>query len=156
MDHIAETLHTQYFGRNRTAATLVKPGASVEDYIEAGLKATLQTTVNMLRAAYSPETITFNDAIAAGRMKAAIEGSIGWLPDPTQRGYLGVFLGPDQFDLSKAELYVVMDLPNGKKFSKAYNLGRMWLDKPTRMNGKQFAARLKLDLDAFFLSAENV
>ena len=152
MDNISEFLHAQYFCQTRTAAA-IKPGSSVETYIEEGLKATLQTMVNLLQVEY-PESITFGEPGTSGHMKVFVEGTIGWLPDPTKTGYLGVFLGPDQFDLSKAELHVTMDLPNGKKFSKSYNLGRMWLDKPIKMNGKQFAVILKQNLDAFFLSAE--
>ena len=156
MDHIAENLHTQYFGQNRTAAPLVKPGASIETYIETGLRAILQTTVNLLRAEYSPETITFGEPGVSAHMKVFVEGEIGWLPDPTKKGYLGVFLGPDQFDLSKAEFHVHMDLPNGKVYDKSFGLGRTWLDKPIKVNGKLFASVLKRDLDNFFLSAEKI
>lgn len=119
----------------RTAA---KHGVSVRSHIEDGLLAIVEGLTFDLQAQF-PESISFNTPAITGRMNASVEGTVNWLLDPSKKGYIMVGFGLDQFDLSKGELFLHIDLPNGKKLQKSFGSGSDWINKNALVNGKKFA-----------------
>jgi hypothetical protein len=136
-------------GKTRTAA---KHGVSVRAHIEDGLLAIVEAISFELGDAFI-ESIKFNAPAVTGRLQASVEGTVEWNPDPSQKGYIVISFGVDQFDLSKGELFLHIDLPSGKKIQKAFGAGSDWLAKPALSNGKKFAGVLKMWIEGFFASA---
>jgi hypothetical protein len=149
MDHTAQELLTSYFGTQHTAGQ-----ASVRSHIEDGLQDIMEAITGPLQQNFS-EAIKFHRPAVTGRMKASVEGDVGWNPDPTKKGYVMVSFGPDQFDLSKAELHLYIGLPNGKTFQKSWEEGDKWLNMPVSTIGAKYADFLMGHIDRFFLSAES-
>lgn len=135
-----------------SARTAAKHGVSVRAHIEDGLLAIVEALTFSLGDAFI-ESIKFNAPAVTGRLTASVEGTIEWNPDPAQKGDIFVSFGMDQFDLSKGELTLHIDLPSGNQLQKTFGVGSDWLAKPALSNGNKFADVLKMWIDGFFASA---
>lgn len=150
MDSVANDLFGRYFSSQRTAAM----PKVISGYISLGLLMVARVMYSYLASEFV-ESIKFNAPTINGRMTVGFDGEIGWLPEPSEKGYVFVSLKLDQFDLRKAELYYKFTLPNGSQKEKSLDLGSWWLDQPIPKVGKQLAEVLKDRLDGFFLAVES-
>lgn len=127
---------------------------SMSSHIEAGLLEIAKELKSKLAAEFS-DAIKFTEPSVTSNLHAGFEGEIEWQGEPAGKsGFIMVLVGLDQFDLQKANVFLNMDLPSGKKFQKEWGLTSGWMSKSADMVASEMARALgKNWIDPFLTNA---